>query len=167
MRAFIGIDLPDCKPELVKIQERLKNQSSAGNFTLSSNLHLTVLFLGDIDSSMEKEVRSVLEKLSLPPFEITITGLTNLRDMIIAQIGPSGPLSELYRLLFENLSALGLALENRPFFPHVTLVRKTGLKAEESLGISAKVREIILFASERIEGVLTYRPVHRKKLTEE
>lgn len=166
MRAFIGIELPDCQPELIKIQDRLKAQSPLGNFTLSSNLHMTVLFLGDIDLSMQKQVCLVLSQLDLPPFEITILGLTGLRDMIIAKISPSDPLSELYRILFESLSAFGFALENRPFFPHVTLVRKTGIKAEEPLQLSAKVREVILFASERIDGILTYRPVHRKKLTE-
>ncbi len=166
MRAFIGIELPDCQPELIKIQDRLQAQSPKGNFTLPSNLHLTVLFLGDIDSSGQKQVSLVLNQLSLSPFEITLSDLTGLKDMIIAKISPSDPLSEMYRILFENLSALGFALENRPFFPHVTLVRKARLKAEEPLRLQTKVREVILFASERIDGILTYRPVHRKKLTE-
>jgi 2'-5' RNA ligase len=117
--------------------------------------------LGDIDSSRQKQVSLVLNKLSLSPFEITISELTGLKDMIIGKIDSGDPLSELYKNLFDNLSALGFVLENRTFFPHVTLVRKARLKAEEPLKLSTTVREVILFASERIEGVLTYRPVHR------
>lgn len=167
MRAFIGIELPECKPELIKIQDRLKAKSEYGNFTLPSNLHLTVLFLGEIDSQKQKQVRSVMEKLSIPPFEIETAEVTGMRDMIIARMVPTDPLSELYRRLFESLSALSFVLENRPFFPHVTLVRKTKLKINEPLRVTEKVREVILFASERIEGVLTYRPVYKKLLANE
>jgi len=164
MRAFIGVELLDCQSELLKIQDCLRAQVPDGNFTLSSNLHLTVLFLGDIDSSKQKQVSLVLNKLNLSPFEITVSELTGLKDMIIGKIDSSDALSELYKNLFENLSALGFALENRPFFPHVTLVRKARLKAEEPLKLTTKVREVILFASERIDGVLIYRPVHRRIL---
>jgi 2'-5' RNA ligase len=164
MRAFIGVELLDCQPELLKIQDRLRARFPDGNFTLSSNLHLTVLFLGDIDSSKQLQVSLVLNKLNFSPFEITISELTGLKDMIIAKIDSSDQLSELYRILFENLSALGFALENRPFFPHVTLVRKVRLKTDEPQKLQTKIGEVILFSSERIEGVLTYRPVQRKIL---
>lgn len=49
MRLFIAIEFTDLvKKHLANEIKLLKNYSSSGNFTLVENLHLTLVFLGEI-----------------------------------------------------------------------------------------------------------------------
>ena len=61
MRLFIAINFDDSfKTGLLNIINTLKRNGIKGNFTLSDNLHLTLVFLGEIEHSSPSKVKATI-----------------------------------------------------------------------------------------------------------
>lgn len=58
----------------------------------------------------------------------------------------------------------GFLLENRPYFAHLTLARKTDYVVNKAVLLTTTVENIVLFASERQETGLVYRRIVDVKL---
>jgi 2'-5' RNA ligase len=164
MRTFVGIKV--CSDALLKIQEDLRRCYPAANHTLPGNIHLTLVFLGELSESQARDVVNILKRLRYPSFQIEINKIKNLRDMIIAEVKPAGELMVLQELLMRDLAALNLQLEKRRYYPHITLTRKAETELMMTVQIPLTVREVTLFVSERRNQVLTYTPIFIAKLQE-
>ncbi len=91
----------------------------------ADQLHLTLHFIGGVD---RRRIAAIGAGLQVPvrPFELQLTqaaiwprGLAVLQAM-----QPPKPLTQLHAQLAAALQALGLAVEARPFRPHLTLARR-------------------------------------------
>jgi RNA 2',3'-cyclic 3'-phosphodiesterase len=97
-----------------------------GRPTATSNLHLTLAFLGALTA--EQVERALGLGVAAPPaFELTLDTLGfSARSRILwfapSEIPPS--LAALERAVWESLSGLGFEREPRRFKPHVTLARR-------------------------------------------
>lgn len=99
----------------------------SGRRTRDDSIHLTLVFVGDVDS-----VR--LAELLAPPAELIVARFTLTLDCWgcwprngIAWVAPSivpNPLRELTAGMEAWLRDAGFEIDVRPFNPHVTLVRK-------------------------------------------
>jgi len=68
MRCFTAIELSDeNKSQLSKAIETLRSLSTEGNFTQMNNLHLTLVFLGEIGSSRLGALRERWMRLQFRP----------------------------------------------------------------------------------------------------
>jgi 2'-5' RNA ligase len=133
IRSFIAIELPaEVKQALGRVQGKLKNASKASvKWVDPGIMHLTLKFLGNIDTAIIEEITMVMEEAvkGVPPFNITVSGLgvfPDTRRVRVVWVGLSGELEQLNRLqqsLETGLTPLGFAPENRPFSPHLTLGR--------------------------------------------
>jgi len=164
MRIFIGIKFPNCLQEILKIQEVLRVQDPYANHTKPDNIHMTLAFLGELDAREASRVKQILEDFRQQSFEITLRHLRRLRDMAVLEAEPEPELLSMQGKLEEELRKAGFRLERRPFYPHITLSRKTKADAKGTYEIKSTVREIILFSSERDERGLVYRPLYIRKL---
>lgn len=164
MRIFIGIKIEDCLERIIEVQDNLRRRDYYANYTRSGNIHLTLAFLGEKGNEEIKKLGETLDQINYNTFDITINKLTNLRDMVVLEVEKTAPLLELQNILRKKLFLAGFSLDKRKYYPHITLSRKTNLQIEEDLLMKECVQEIILFSSERRENVLTYRPLHIKKL---
>ena len=97
----------------------------------AENLHLTLLFLGHQPTSqiplLSQQASQVVEALALPPFAIRLDRLGLFPKARVAWIAPSQPPEPLLQLetrLRAALTAVGIGVEERPYRPHVTLLRK-------------------------------------------
>lgn len=97
-----------------------------GRETPADKIHLTLFFLGAVDRTripaLEVEAASVEGR----PFELTLGAVGYWRHNRIAWAGgaePPAALAELVGQLRVRLSGLGFEAEDRPYVPHVTLVR--------------------------------------------
>ena len=163
MRAFIGIKPDGCLADLIAIQNDLKQQTKA-NFTKPDNLHITLFFLGEIDEGQTQKIKRLFQNFSFPRFSLEINAITNFREMIIATLSPSLALKQLHKKLGDCLMRDGFLLENRPYFAHLTLARKTDYVVNEAVLLTTTVENIVLFASERQETGLVYRRIVDVKL---
>lgn len=183
MRLFVAVEM---SPEVVDaaghLIERLRPQASrlapASRITWLSaqHLHVTVRFIGHVDDAKANIIREVLQPpLPAEPFELTVGG--------VGAFPPKGPprvvwagltrgkdrLLGLERLVGERLGTAGVAEEDRPYNPHLTLARvrdAAGLRTaallagagEPTLGVTP-VAAITLFESRPSPKGSTYVPL--------
>ena len=113
----------------------------------AENLHLTLLFLGNLPMSqiplLSQQASQVVAALALPPFAIRLDRLGLFSKAKVAWMAPSRPPEPLLRLeaaLRSALAAEGIGVEERPYRPHVTLLRKCQTAA------TAEVAPVVLRA---------------------
>lgn len=170
MRLFIGIKT-GCDDYLISLQNSLKEVGS-GNFTLADNLHLTLKFLGETPPHRIMDIEEAMRRAVGEPLKLELRGAKAFRSGIVsAEVGGDIPaLSSLVSRLEDALHTAGFAKEQRPYRPHITLVREW--RAAPGLDISAvphgecrfTADEFILFESTRQAGRLTYVPLYTQKL---
>jgi RNA 2',3'-cyclic 3'-phosphodiesterase len=177
MRLFIAIILNDgIKDYLMTAIEHLKKEASRGNFTHRENLHLTLVFLGELSSEKADAVKSAMNRVSGEPFRLSLSGFgkfkRNGRDIHWAGVDKSEALLSIQKQLSFELEKSGFQLENREYSPHLTLGREISLmdpskNIYESLPAERQemtVSRLSLMKSERINGKLAYSEIYGKDL---
>ena len=135
IRAFIAIELGDDVHGMLKaaqdeIIKKTPDGSRGVSWVKAGNIHLTLKFLGDIDTKDIGTVSEAIEKSTagLAPFNLAIGGagafptITNPR-VIWVGVGESAQLLLLQENIDNNLAAAGYPKEEREFKPHLTLGR--------------------------------------------
>jgi RNA 2',3'-cyclic 3'-phosphodiesterase len=129
MRLFTAIDLP---PELLLRLERLLSAlrpEALIKWSPLDNLHVTTKFIGEWPERRLEELDGALAGLTpREPFELAVRDLgwfPNERSPRVLWAGVhAGPeLLKLVQETEERLEKLGVAKEERPFSPHLTLAR--------------------------------------------
>jgi len=91
-----------------------------------AKIHLTLAFLGSIDEAARRDAIAAAKGIRAARFELVVDQVGSFRGARVAWAGLSRPPRQLLALqsaLEAALRARGLALEERPFVPHITLVR--------------------------------------------
>lgn len=127
MRAFIAVELSDeLKQKLEALGRELEGPllRPVG----PENLHMTLVFLGDIDEGMREKVVGELKGISAKPFTLTIRGagvFPNENFIRVVWAGAeSGELAGLQKQIAEKMHSLGFKREQ--FSPHITIARAKG-----------------------------------------
>ncbi|BAO44854.1 RNA 2',3'-cyclic phosphodiesterase [Thiolapillus brandeum] len=112
--------------ELAALQTLLPQ--GQGNWVHGSDLHMTLQFLGAVRPDQQACVSQAAARVQGHSFELEITHLDYWARPRIAWAGPETTPPALLQLvadLGQNLESCGFKAEQRPYRPHVTLVRKT------------------------------------------
>ena len=175
MRLFIAINFQDeIKVKLIETQDLLKKYALRGNFTSPENLHLTLVFLGEVAGSRVREVENVMDEVNVKPFTINISGIGSFKrdkgDLLWAGIEKNKSLSQIHRQLSEGLDSAGFSVEKRAFSPHLTLARNVVLpEGADNLPLSCHeysvyVKKISLMKSELCGPKPVYTGLYEKEL---
>lgn len=172
MRLFIAINFPEkIKIKLYNTISELRNNSRKGNFTKIENLHLILIFLGEVPISKISNIKQIINKHFNAPIKLEFdkigTFKRNNGDIYWIGIKENKSLSELYSLLFNDLTKSGFNIEKRKFVPHITIGREIITNKNIDLKISSSpsnVNAISLMSSERINGRLIYKPEYEKTI---
>lgn len=172
MRLFFGLQLPaHWRQALANQASALKKAGVKGTFTRPENYHLTLVFLGET-GQVEAAKRALRQVKGAPfPLRSAAPGCFSKKGGDIWWLGvePSPALIALQRSLEERLRAAGFSLEERPYRPHITLARRVKAPTELLHGADvppqeALIRQVTLFSSERVDGVLRYLPLCHQAL---
>jgi len=166
MRAFIGIKLVDCISKINSIIEDLKQKDKYASYTKLNNIHITVEFLGEINEKDIEKIERIFSSLDFKFFEISLNRIENFKEMLILGVQNNKDLNLLQARINANLRSDGFLLQERKYFPHVTLARKTDIQIKENINLSSVIKEVILFSSARINNELVYKPILIKQLKE-
>lgn len=156
MRAFIGIKLDkETTKRIDNLQKSMYQEGVRGNYTLLSNIHLTLSFLGEIREEDICTIKSIIETLQVPK-EIKIVKICMLKDMIICEVEKKVELLAMQKELTDKLKINGFKVDDKKYYPHITLVRRANEEFFKEVFLTSNVNKIILFESTRINNRLCY-----------
>ncbi len=123
----------------------------------TSNHHITLEFVGNVPEQTLDCLLACADAFSGQSFELTIDRAGSFNRTGIVWLGPSNvppALTRLYEHLHLGVARCGLHPEDRPFRPHITLLRKArrGPAADPFEPIAWAVQGFVLVESVTSEG---------------
>ena len=161
MRVFVAIHFNDAfKKALIDIMHELKKQGVQGSFTSADHLHMTLCFIGE--TKEVQKVKAALQRVNFKAFELALSDIGNFRDLIWITTKNNQKMSALVKEIRASLEQEEIEFDQKPFKPHITLVRRSnGKKAQIKLpDIKMKVDRISIMNSTHINGKLTYQELY-------
>lgn len=150
------------------------SESLGGKPTRAETVHLTLAFLGDVPNARLPDLAALPPVGAIAPFVLALDRLGSWQHNRLAWMGcsESPPLMNLVLGLRRQLGEAGFAIRDpdRPFFPHLTLVRKLPAGLAASMrhlpqDIDWPCREYRLVASTLSAAGSSYRTLARYRLS--
>ncbi len=127
MRLFIGLPISaELASAIIRHAQRLS--LTKPRWTTPENIHLTLVFLGEVAEQKLPSIKHELDGLHVAPITIRLTNLNTFQraSVLIAEIDPSPPLLHLQSQIAASMVRCGFPPEDRPYHPHLTLARFHG-----------------------------------------
>lgn len=122
MRLFTGLALaPNVIANIDKLLEELRPTARI-RWSPLANLHITTKFIGEWPAARLEELKRRLD-IAQAPFAIRVEGVGTYPRVFWAGVAPSPGLMSLAAATDAALHDLGIAKEDRPYSPHITLAR--------------------------------------------
>lgn len=144
MRLFIAIKTSrTVNAALKSISSSLKLFGN-GVFCGEDTYHITLAFIGESDRV--NDIKAVLDGVESEAFDISLDGIGHFGNTYYAGVSSSAQLYALQKSVSYGLVKAGFDIEDRPFKPHITLVRR----------YSPDMKPLVFVpdASQRVESVL-------------
>ena len=151
-RVFFAIRPEEPVREALAAAALRAREECGGRATARPKIHLTLFFVGEVERSRIPELEACAAAVTAPAFELSTDVLGYWRHNRIVWAGTrSAPpaLSILVAALTAKLAEIGYRGEDRPYVPHVTLVRNAR-SAPRNAALDAPqwdVREFVLVES--------------------
>ncbi len=148
MRAFVSVELPESTRLLLQEEiVRLRKAGGRASWVRPEHMHLTLRFLGEITQDQKAAFAGTLSGLcaDASPIQLAVEGIgafPNVRKPAVVWAGirqVAGDLAGFQQRIEQAARDIGLAPDNKPFHPHVTLARIRELAA--SAGLVQVVKE--------------------------
>ena len=177
IRSFLAFELPlEIEAVVTRVSDELKQSPLDAKWVKSGNIHLTVVFMGDIETDEIPAIKEAVGKVCLTygAFDISLKGLgcfPHSRKPRVIWAGLDGDLERMSPFrdsLQERLIPFGIKEEKRRSKPHLTLgrFRKPKRMNSEELELLSRYRdvtspahsltELVLFRSELKPGGARY-----------
>ena len=188
MRLFVAIEIdPSVTQALAEFSTTLRRRahtlapSARIGWVNPEQLHVTSRFVGDVNDEKAAAIAgALLEPLEVDPFELELAGAGAFPERGAPRVlwaGIAAGIDKVTAVEAEvsgRLAVCGVAREDRPYRPHVTLARvrePEGLRssalfealADRRFGTS-RVEAITLFQSRTSPKGAVYMPLHRTRL---
>ncbi|PKH04474.1 RNA 2',3'-cyclic phosphodiesterase [Psychromonas sp. MB-3u-54] len=143
-RLFLGIALN--KQQTQQLSTLQANFDSAVRQVPATNLHMTLLFFGQVDAKTQQQLEEQISLMDKPKFNLTLDKLAHwAKPKILCLTGKIDDPALLK--LAENCSALASKFkfykDENPFTPHITLARKAK-HLPENMATSVDIQPLLL-----------------------
>ncbi len=131
-RLFVAVQIgEDVRKNLADLQSRLRKRFANVRWVSPENIHLTLVFLGDVSPEKAPELSSALKESveRIPAFacgvgELGLFGPARAPRVVWVGINEgAAPLLVLHQAVTDRLRTQNLTIETREFAPHLTLGR--------------------------------------------
>ena len=165
MRAFIAIDLADdIRVELAKLQNILSSSDSDVKWVEPSNIHITLKFLGNVNSFQIEKARESISIIArdFKPFQVSLSTLgvfPKLDYPRVIWVGIDKGREELISLnqkLEDAFEKAGFSKEERSYEPHLTVGRVRSGRNKERLKKIIKEHDFSSKAIMSVDKVTLY-----------
>lgn len=139
--------------DLWRLGQRMQ-QAFDGRIVKAENIHLTLAFLGSVPVERVDELRTIGESISVDRFRLDLTQIGCWKRSAVGWVAPEHVptlLEALVSELCQRLQGVGFPVDDRPFAPHVTLLRKAKcntLAAHPDAQLVWRVDRFLLMQSE-------------------
>ena len=143
IRSFLAFELPgEIKDTVARVSDMAKRTRMDVRWIDVDNIHLTVLFMGNIREDDFSDIRTSIENIcsGYRPFYIELQGMGVFPDTRRPRVlwlginGDIGRIASFRDMLQQKLKPFGIKQEKRKFNPHLTLGRfKKSFKPDSSL----------------------------------
>jgi RNA 2',3'-cyclic 3'-phosphodiesterase len=132
IRSFLAIEISEEVRERLKaLQQDLKKAGAKVGWVAPENIHLTLVFLGDLFRSqvepLANSMDEVAAKFSSFHYEVAGSGFFGSprlpRVLWVGVHEPAGAITDFQTRVLTAVRELGLKTEDRPFHPHLTIGR--------------------------------------------
>ncbi len=130
MRLFVAIELPEAVREAAAIAGSRRDAWPAASWVRADNLHLTLVFLGEVDPATLAPLEAALRRHLAPlaPWRARLDGAgafppQGALRVVWVGVEPAAPFVALAAAVRAACREVGLAVEDRAFAPHLTLAR--------------------------------------------
>lgn len=125
MRLFVAIELPEPLKQKLAI---LRRPIPGARWVPANQLHLTLAFVGELPQEQLEPLCTALAEVRHPSFVVSVgrTGSFSYRGrprVLWIGVEPHPALTRLAAQIKEATVGCGIPLEDRPFFPHISLAR--------------------------------------------
>ncbi len=162
MRLFIAVQLSEeFRSALIKTMHDLKKAGLGGNYIPAQNLHMTLTFIGEVDSP--EGVKAAMDAAPRDQFRLTLDGHGYYGDLLYVGVKGNQKLKKYVSDLRKELDRNGISYDKAKFEPHITVVRKVSGKRPASLSIpklDMAVKRISLMKSEQKNGKTVYKEIY-------
>ena len=125
IRLFVAIELP------VPVRDALlaaMGDVSGARWQKDEQLHLTLRFIGNVDRHQAADIIATLGTVKVVPFDLSLarTGSFDRRgriDTLWVGVSPQDAVTALAKRIDQALLRIGIPLETRAFYPHITVAR--------------------------------------------
>jgi 2'-5' RNA ligase len=181
MRLFTAVDLTDeARAAVAAVQDRLrpKLKRSAIRWVRPEQLHLTLVFIGDIEEA-QPLVDTFRADLPAPPFRLGLGGLGMFpphgapRVLWLGALQGAAETVALHFLVSERLAECGVPRPSAAFTPHLTLARWRSSRPSDrrtvdtrsaALVAAVDVSSVTLYQSQLSPGGSVYTPLAAARL---
>lgn len=168
MRLFVAINFNDeTRSQLLALRDELRSRSERGNFALSENLHLTLVFIGECSPKNLDKIKAILDTVKYEPFEVSVDRLGTFSRGTLwwAGLREDRPLMALQHEIEHKFALCGFEMDGRKYSPHITLGREvvTSSALWPIAPFGEITKQIDLMKSERINEKLTYTSIYSCK----
>lgn len=167
VRLFFAIHInPDIKKEIQALMQTLQKFPLQAKWVSENQLHVTLFFLGDVEKSKIQPLVAATQRVlqDFPPFHIFFQEIgffparENPRVLWLGIQGQVAQLKRLHTTMGFALKEMNIKVEERAFFPHLTLARIKNLespwefreavkKLRQKISLSQKVASVELVQS--------------------
>ena len=129
MRLFVALDIdPAIRERLARLRADLRPLAPAARWVGIETYHVTLKFIGEVAPARLEQVKQALATVEAAPAELAFRGtgfFPNAKAARVFWVGIEGgrPLVELAGHVDRALAAAGVAREDKPYAPHLTLAR--------------------------------------------
>jgi 2'-5' RNA ligase len=126
-RLFVGLWPTAAVRERLAAEARRLHKALGGRQTRPGTIHLTLVFIGDLERTRLPELVAALTEVRQSRFEIVFDQARCWAHNRIAYLAPAQPPNTLFDLVAELesvLARLAVPFDRRPYKAHITLIRK-------------------------------------------
>ncbi len=171
LRAFIAIEIPEeLRRAILRTRDKLRMTDAHVSWVPDPNLHLTLVFLGDISTDTADLLSAALKKglRNTCPFRVDVQGVgafgrPGAPRIVWAGTDNAEPVTALYDSIAANVRELGIPVEDRPFHPHITMGRVRSSRGRKALVEAMANHADTTFGSMEVYGVALMRSILKLK----
>ncbi len=124
-RLFLALDLPQ---EIKQSLLQLPRAYSGARWQTSAQMHITLVFIGDLDKSRMPELLEILSEINAEPLNLALKGVDYFGSnryprVLFANVEKNSALEKLQKQVYKAVAAMDIELERKKYIPHVTLAR--------------------------------------------